>query len=357
MNIYSWGYLFQMALLEVSSVQYHGGYWSNQSPLSFLQSDLYADLYSYSALMLSNNNRSSLLDAGQLTKTSQQVFSNLFQWFISLPNDYDGYWAYQPVGASPDPGLRPPRVTTSLTTNTYLGEAYTVSYSAYTTTTASLLGKPVSTIIHSDSSRISTGLTMVTVRETFTITLDGVSPTTSPLITQKLRLRDTTPPPSSITPRTIVATISKPAEVLAVSSVAIFFSIAILAILFIFTVIIYTFMPIGMNQLPRDVNTLASVLAFVYASEKLNAWTRQKHEQGRLAVITRSRLWGNWTKEQREHRDLADNDILVGMGTFLGSDGSEHWGVELVEEGQGTEVHEVKNGMVLVVDESSPDGR
>jgi hypothetical protein len=189
-NIHSWGYLFQMALLEVSSVRSSGGFWTDTSPLSFLQSGLYADLYSYSALMLANNNGSSLLDAELLTKTSQYVFSNFFQWFISLPNDYDGYWAYQSVGTEPEPGLRPPRVTTWTETATYTAEVNIPSYSPDRTTTASLLGAEFTTFTYTDE---------------VTITLDGESPTstspgtssaassvTSPSITQKLRLRDTT---------------------------------------------------------------------------------------------------------------------------------------------------------------------
>src|ERR1700749_1208439 len=92
----SWGYLFQLAMLDASNVRQlgvNGGPANFSTPFSFQDPDLNADFYSYSAFALANNNRSAMLDADILTNVSQHVFTTFFQNFICLNNSYHGFWA------------------------------------------------------------------------------------------------------------------------------------------------------------------------------------------------------------------------------------------------------------------------
>lgn len=113
-NTNSWGYLFQLALLQACNVQGfvtgEGDYFSDgipgATPFSFIEPDLYSDPYSYAALALVNYNRTSLLNATTLTTVTQRVFSTFFQWFVSSKSGYTGdYWAYQPLNTTLPPDL------------------------------------------------------------------------------------------------------------------------------------------------------------------------------------------------------------------------------------------------------------
>lgn len=110
----SWGYLFQLALLQACN---YGGIdngagdatfknVAGKRPFSLIESDLDSDPYSYASLSLVDFNRTALLDANILTNTTQRVFSSFFQWFASSQSGYkDNYWAYQPIGSKIQSGL------------------------------------------------------------------------------------------------------------------------------------------------------------------------------------------------------------------------------------------------------------
>jgi hypothetical protein len=76
-----------------------------RTPFTFRQNDLCMDFFSYSSLTLAGKNPTQLLDPEILAKTAQTVWSTFFKSFIALPNGYNGYWAWQEMGASLPPGL------------------------------------------------------------------------------------------------------------------------------------------------------------------------------------------------------------------------------------------------------------
>jgi hypothetical protein len=71
------------------------------------------------------------------------------------------------------------------------------------------------------------------------------------------------------------------------------------------------------------VESPASLLAFVHKSDKLRAWA-VRHETSGLKLGTR--LLG-----ERSKGGLPSEKVLVGMGGFIGDDGQEHWGIEIVD--------------------------
>ena len=102
-------------------------------------------------------------------------------------------------------------------------------------------------------------------------------------------------------------------EQLHMSPTAVYLCLSILAFLAATTIWVYTKHRQYFKALPRDVDNLASVLAFVYASPKLLRWVEEhKHEKH----------WG-----------LRNNSAepMVRMGWFDGG----HWGIELLDEGEG----------------------
>jgi hypothetical protein len=154
----------------------------------------------------------------------------------------------------------------------------------------------------------------------------------------------TTPPqllPRAVVPRTlsspvpspIIATITTSVPVLAISTVALFLSVGILVILILSTLIVFLKPPKSLHLLPRDVDSPASLLAFVYRSEKLQAWVKEQDELGRLGAKPRggngsNRFSGsNYKRAEQEE----DDDVWVGMGYFRGSDGTERWGMEVMD--------------------------
>lgn len=72
-----------------------------------------------------------------------------------------------------------------------------------------------------------------------------------------------------------------PVDTLVMSPIAVFICLAVLAFLAITTVVIFAVYSNTFRELPRGVDTLASVLGFVYGSEKLLGWAREKKESGK----------------------------------------------------------------------------
>ena len=77
-------------------------------------------------------------------------------------------------------------------------------------------------------------------------------------------------------------------------------------------------------MLPRDFDSPASLLAAVYASEKLKAWAQRQYERGKIAEAGGRR--------SKKGSDLGDDDVAVGMGYFTSADGEQHWGIEVVDD-------------------------
>jgi hypothetical protein len=90
-----------------------------------------------------------------------------------------------------------------------------------------------------------------------------------------------------------------------------------------------------LRLLPRDFDSPASVLAAVYASEKLKVWSKRQHDKRRIVEghqKSASRFGRRGKKGKRTGYDEDDDDVAVGLGYFLGMDAAEHWGIEVVED-------------------------
>ena len=136
------------------------------------------------------------------------------------------------------------------------------------------------------------------------------------------------------TSRTVKATVSTPVTGLVFSPIAATFSLAILAFLAFITVLVYFPYASYFKGLPRDVGTLASVIAFVYDSPRLQAWVAANEHT--LFSGEPSRKNGNVKcgddsqMEREESRAVSKLDELtVGLGFFRGDKGVARWGLEL----------------------------
>ncbi|KAF1943901.1 hypothetical protein EJ02DRAFT_510651 [Clathrospora elynae] len=342
----SWGYLFQLALLQACNVQ---GFVTAQgdnlgegipgaTPFSFIEPDLYSDPYSYASLALVNYDRESLLNTTTLTAVTQRVFSTFFQWFASSRSGYKGdYWAYQSLGAKLPPDLDFGRVESSLTTTKTFSRAETMCYSSMSTYETLYTVEDVTTMMTFSValcvSPTSTSYSVWTQTQTYVTIADTRTSSSSKLahITSQL---DTTASQSYISPtvtasaqirkraiptdspsdnRVINAKVSINRETLVISPSALFLSVSIILFLIISTLVIYLGQHSQFRLLPRDFDSPASLFAAVYASEKLKAWGKRQHE-------------GSHTGKQYQ----IDDDVAVRMGYFTGVDGEEHWGIEVV---------------------------
>lgn len=112
---------------------------------------------------------------------------------------------------------------------------------------------------------------------------------------------------------TVEATLHIQIEQLHMSPTAVYLCFAILAFLAGTTVWVYIRHRRYFRALPRDVDSIASVLGFVYASPKLLQWVEEhKHEED----------WG---------LKKGEKEVMASMRWFDG----EHWGIELLDEGEG----------------------
>jgi hypothetical protein len=341
------GYVFQFALLYMSN---HAT--ENANPIyNLLDSSLAADFYSYSSLSLANNNRSALVDAEVLTNISQTVYGTFFQKFLSDANDEFGYWAYQVYhDALPADLVQEPTTRTTISV-----DAFPEYKSKSVTTTSTDIIPPssdcpgdiecvnytqteIETITDTQSPATGTSYISATFTEIVLRSTSSLGNTPIPIITPTATSIDFVIPDgyyrlASAKPSTVKATISNPETVLAVSSLALFFSIGILAFLIVCTVFVYTTLPRTLRYLPQDLDSPASALAFVYGSEKLQAWVREQNELGQLNRYGESkRLFGKGYK-------AVNAEIKIGMGYFYTRDGVERWGFEIQGE-EDPRIHE-----------------
>ncbi|RDW58610.1 hypothetical protein BP6252_13086 [Coleophoma cylindrospora] len=119
-------------------------------------------------------------------------------------------------------------------------------------------------------------------------------------------------------PRTTLAYVHVPTESLIMSQVAVFLCLSILALLCVIVVGAYVVNRNRFRILPRDVEMLASVLAYVYNSPRLLAWVSSMRE----------------TDDWRGNK--MGNTLVARFGSFSSSDGQSGWGVELVDREGGT---------------------
>ena len=136
------------------------------------------------------------------------------------------------------------------------------------------------------------------------------------------------------TSRTVKAVVSTPVTGLVFSPVAASLSLAILAFLAFITVLVYFPYASYFKGLPRDVGTLASVIAFVYDSPRLQKWvTANEHTlfSGEPARKNGNVKCGNHSQMKRKGSGAASklDEVTVGLGFFRGDKGVARWGVEL----------------------------
>lgn len=118
-------------------------------------------------------------------------------------------------------------------------------------------------------------------------------------------------------PRTRTIQLSVPHDMLVMSPVAEFLCIGVLVFLLATVVVVYVFHRHTFKVLPRDPDTLANIIAFVYGSSKLLEWAEQRRENGDWSVETVSEGY--------------DSRIDV----FADKSGMERWGIEIEKAGRG----------------------
>ena len=114
------------------------------------------------------------------------------------------------------------------------------------------------------------------------------------------------------------ATLAIPVEQLVMSSISVFLCLSLLVILLIITVTIYSVDRSHAKLLPRDMDNLASVLALVYGSDKLQLWAAQRAPHPRP-----------WYRSLFSRTAAAETQTKARLGAFTSSDGVVRWGVEL----------------------------
>ncbi|KAI4123257.1 MAG: hypothetical protein LQ347_006229 [Umbilicaria vellea] len=118
----------------------------------------------------------------------------------------------------------------------------------------------------------------------------------------------------SYTNRTTKAIIHTHVEQLVISPVAFILCLAILLFLASSTVLVYFPYAAYFKTLPRDVESLASIIALVYDSPRLRQWTLDNEH--------------SLTDTGHSKKDALD-EVTTGLGYFRGKDGIARWGVEL----------------------------
>ncbi|THX43800.1 hypothetical protein D6D10_00823 [Aureobasidium pullulans] len=121
------------------------------------------------------------------------------------------------------------------------------------------------------------------------------------------------------TPKDTQANLIIPIEQLIMSPIAFFLSISLLSFLILTTIIMYSVNRTRYKTLPRDVDTLASMIAFIHGSEKLLAWSKDSQHSGAW--------YRSWTSKSQP---AEDREMKAQMGSFYDLEGRERWGIELV---------------------------
>lgn len=106
------------------------------------------------------------------------------------------------------------------------------------------------------------------------------------------------------------------------SKVAVVLCLAVLVFLGFTTLLIAIRYRHYFKALPRDMNSLASIIALVYDSPKLLKWVAEHGVEG-----------------EKWHA----GELKAVIGYFQGSEGDTRWGIELVEEDRGEEVYVPKS--------------
>jgi hypothetical protein len=122
---------------------------------------------------------------------------------------------------------------------------------------------------------------------------------------------------ASSTPQMAQVVIHMPVEQLIMSPAAVYLSLIVLVFLCLTTIVIYAFYRNRFKALPRDVDTLASVLGFVYGSERLLEWVGGKKDSGALG-------------DKAASPQADEKMIKARFGPFETGTRSR-WGVELVD--------------------------
>jgi hypothetical protein len=117
---------------------------------------------------------------------------------------------------------------------------------------------------------------------------------------------------SQITNRTVSVVLHTRIEQLDMSLTAVCLCLSILAFLVVTTIWVYARHRQYFKALPRDVDSLASVLGFVYGSPKLLQWVAENKDDP------------NWGERRRT---AGQGEVMARMGSFDGS----RWGIELVD--------------------------
>jgi len=117
---------------------------------------------------------------------------------------------------------------------------------------------------------------------------------------------------------TLSAVISQPIYKLDMSLVAVTICLGVL----VFVIMISLFITVAYRHyfkaLPRDMDTLASILAMVYDSPKLQNWIAERDRAEALGLPSKKNNDG-------------DSELKAMIGYFEGSEGTTRWGIELVD--------------------------
>lgn len=122
------------------------------------------------------------------------------------------------------------------------------------------------------------------------------------------------------TPLLISATLSTPTTQLTLNPAAVLTTLILLAILLSLLLLLTAFSPRALKLLPRDVDTLGSVLGFLYSSE-------------RLLHLAANRPANPSQNEEK----IFDGEDTISMGWF-NSNGKRRWGIEVVDRRETAEV-------------------
>jgi hypothetical protein len=303
----SFGRLFSLAIIGASDdVAGSSQEESAGRGFTFDEPDLLADFFSYAALTYWDHDRTALLDADKFIEAAQSVYNTFFLAFISNPNNYDGYWAYQPVNAMLPADLN------------FASESVTTSYSTYTTT--EYAASNTSTTTYTGTGEW---------RSTSWIPFPATTPSSSSLSKRQAPTSTTKPaiyefPTSLPSTTTVPVTMHIRAQVLQVSTTAIWSSFALLVFLSIMTVFIAFKQRKYVKILPHGVETPAELLALVHASTELRSWAHRHHEH-QQSLAHPSSLWERVMPRAKLHAEEYHDDTLIGLGAF----GENHWGVEV----------------------------
>lgn len=125
----------------------------------------------------------------------------------------------------------------------------------------------------------------------------------------------------------VTATVSTLVEIIAFNKAPTILSLCILSILFTIATILLALHKQFFSTLPRDVNTLGSVLGFVYGSERLlqsttNTIYKHKHKNSDEQIYT--------MRSEKAVTQSVDLAPKVKMGWF-NSLGKRRWGIEIVD--------------------------